>query len=58
MHPHDAKDYQTEDSLAFILPHLSNRKCVAVGECGLDFNRNYSPPDVQEIVFERQVGAV
>jgi Tat protein secretion system quality control protein TatD with DNase activity len=28
---------------------------VAVGEVGLDLNRNYSPPEVQETVFEKQV---
>lgn len=28
---------------------------VALGEMGLDFNRNYSPPDVQVSVFERQL---
>ena len=30
-------------------------ECVAIGECGLDFNRNFSPPDVQIEVFEKQV---
>ena len=28
---------------------------VAVGECGLDFNRNFSPPDIQEQVFVRHL---
>ena len=29
---------------------------VAVGETGLDFNRNYSPPEAQERAFEAQLG--
>ncbi len=33
----------------------SNPECVAIGECGLDFNRNFSPQDVQMEVFEKQV---
>ncbi|KIH51069.1 hypothetical protein ANCDUO_18848 [Ancylostoma duodenale] len=28
----------------------SHEQCVAVGECGLDFNRNFSPQDVQKEV--------
>lgn len=28
---------------------------MSVGECGLDFNRNFSPPDVQEQWFAAQV---
>jgi TatD DNase family protein len=30
-------------------------RCAAIGECGLDFNRNFSPPDVQEVWFDKQV---
>lgn len=26
-----------------------------IGECGLDFNRNFSPQDIQKQVFEQQV---
>jgi len=29
--------------------------CLLAGETGLDFNRNFSPPDVQEIWFDAQV---
>src|SRR4051794_26960224 len=55
VHPHDAKSYVQEGALSFITSHLGDSLCVAVGECGLDFNRNFSPPGVQEIVFDRQV---
>lgn len=33
----------------------SNPEVVALGEIGLDFNRNFSPPEVQLEVFEKQV---
>ncbi len=53
-HPHDAKDFTDEHSKG--LEKLLQQKCiVAVGECGLDFNRNFSPPDVQHDVFEQQI---
>jgi len=54
VHPHDAKAWD-DDSCATLQDFLSNSECVAVGECGLDFNRNFSPPDVQIEVFEKQV---
>jgi TatD DNase family protein len=28
---------------------------ACAGECGLDFNRNFSPPEVQEQWFDAQV---
>ncbi|XP_076372622.1 3'-5' ssDNA/RNA exonuclease TatD-like isoform X2 [Tachypleus tridentatus] len=54
IHPHDSKSWEDEtvDALKEI---ASNPECVAIGECGLDFNRNFSPPDVQIEVFEKQV---
>ncbi|MGK3324204.1 TatD family hydrolase, partial [Escherichia coli] len=28
---------------------------VAIGECGLDFNRNFSTPEEQELAFVAQL---
>lgn len=57
VHPHDAKDFDGAASInemrELILANPGT--VVAVGECGLDFNRNFSPRDVQERVFRAQV---
>ncbi|CAL8103957.1 unnamed protein product [Orchesella dallaii] len=54
IHPHDAKTFD-ETSESELESLLANPECVAVGECGLDFNRNFSPPETQLEVFEKQV---
>lgn len=54
VHPHDAKS--CDDTTLDALRELAARpEVVAIGECGLDFNRNYSPPEVQLVWFERQL---
>jgi TatD DNase family protein len=53
-HPHDAKDFKLED-LAAIKNLAAKNQVVAVGECGLDFNRNYSPREIQIKVFRQQL---
>ena len=53
-HPHDAKGF-TSDHYSQLKQLLNIPSVVAVGECGLDFNRNFSPPDVQLKVFEQQL---
>jgi len=53
-HPHDAKEFDS-GSLEFLERHLKKGNCVAVGECGLDFNRNFSPREQQLSVFESHV---
>ena len=54
VHPHYAKDV-SEDYLEQLAALASHSAVVAIGECGLDFNRNFSPPDVQLDVFEAQL---
>lgn len=54
VHPHNAKDCDG-DTLAALRALAAHPRCVAIGECGLDFNRNFSPPDVQEHWFDAQV---
>ena len=54
VHPHDAKHFKLKD-LKFIEENLTNPKCFGIGECGLDFNRNFSPQDKQIEAFEEQL---
>ena len=54
VHPHHASEWQ--DTTYTSLAQIAKQACVrAIGETGLDFNRNYSPPDAQEIAFEEQL---
>jgi TatD DNase family protein len=54
VHPHHARDCDnaTIDSLKGLSSHP---RVVAIGECGLDFNRSYSPHPDQEKWFVAQV---
>ncbi|MDW2983068.1 MAG: TatD family hydrolase [Rhodanobacter sp.] len=54
VHPHHAIDYD-EATDAQLRMLAQNPAVVAVGETGLDYNRNYSPREVQLRVFERQL---
>ncbi len=54
LHPHHASDYS--DALhGSIRALLDEPEVVAVGECGLDYFRNFSPRDAQRAAFERQL---
>ncbi|MBC7804101.1 MAG: TatD family hydrolase [Candidatus Parcubacteria bacterium] len=54
IHPHNASE--CDDSTIPALRVLAqNPRIVAIGECGLDFNRNYSPHPDQEKWFAAQV---
>lgn len=54
IHPHEAKLWNDE-SYSSLLALASQPECVAIGECGLDYNRDFSPQDVQRMAFEGQV---
>lgn len=54
VHPHDAKSV-TIEQLQQLKPLLAQPQVVAVGECGLDFNRDFSPRPQQEAIFEAQL---
>ncbi|VDZ56334.1 Deoxyribonuclease TatD [Serratia odorifera] len=54
VHPHHASEWNTQT--AEQLRALAGRpEVVAIGECGLDFNRNFSTPDQQEAAFSAQL---
>ncbi|MCP4765525.1 MAG: hydrolase TatD [Gammaproteobacteria bacterium] len=54
IHPHHASDWD-QDSYAQ-LSTMAQQGCVrAIGETGLDFNRNFSPPAAQEFSFQQQM---
>jgi TatD DNase family protein len=54
LHPHDAKN--GVDSILPVLDEgTADGVVVAIGECGLDFNRNYSPHPDQEKWFVAQL---
>lgn len=54
LHPHHAEEWspETERELRAL---LAARRPLAIGEIGLDFNRNLNPPELQANVFRRQV---
>ena len=54
VHPHHASDY-TDSSDALIRELVKKDVVVAVGECGLDYFRNFSPRDAQLEAFRRQL---
>jgi TatD DNase family protein len=54
VHPHHAKDCDT-GTLETLRALALRPEVVAIGECGLDYNRNFSPPELQREWFEAQV---
>ncbi|AYV86480.1 MAG: YchF/TatD family DNA exonuclease [Sylvanvirus sp.] len=54
IHPHSAKN-ATEQTFKDMIDYLKNPLVVAVGECGLDYNRMFSPKEKQIEVFKRHI---
>jgi TatD DNase family protein len=54
IHPHHAVDFD-EQALATLRKLAERPEVVAIGECGLDYNRNFSPPADQRRCFEAHV---
>lgn len=53
-HPHQASTFN-KDSKQALSELISKTRPVAIGETGLDFNRNYSTPKEQVYAFEQQI---
>ncbi|PXF30842.1 preprotein translocase subunit TatD [Pokkaliibacter plantistimulans] len=54
IHPHDAKD-ASASAIAELSSLAKSDRVVAVGETGLDFNRDFSPRPLQESAFHAQL---
>ncbi|ACY17185.1 TatD family hydrolase [Haliangium ochraceum] len=57
VHPHHASECEQPggDPLAQLRALAARPEIAAIGECGLDYNRNFSPPAVQRRWFEAQL---
>ena len=54
VHPHHAVEY-TDEADAELRALQQQPEVLAVGECGLDYHRDYSPRPAQHRAFERQL---
>mmetsp|Transcript_160209 Transcript_160209/g.283811 ORF Transcript_160209/g.283811 Transcript_160209/m.283811 type:complete len:589 (-) Transcript_160209:77-1843(-) len=54
VHPHDAKSCD-QDTIGRLRDLAKHPQCCAIGECGLDYDRMFTPREVQLIWFRQQV---
>lgn len=56
IHPHDSKSVVEEpESWSEFEVIAGNTEVVAIGPCGLDYQRDFSEPETQKEVFEKQI---
>lgn len=56
IHPHDSKSIIEEPESWYDFETIAQApECVAIGPCGLDYQRDFSEPDVQKEIFEKQI---
>lgn len=55
IHPHDASRMKGKGDLSEIEKLLDHPKVVGVGEIGLDYHYDFSPREIQQEVFARQL---
>jgi TatD DNase family protein len=55
VHPHHARDWK-EQNVASLRAFAESPCVVAIGECGLDYNRDFSPRPEQRRCFADQLG--
>jgi TatD DNase family protein len=56
-HPHDAAIFDERGGERLLEELALEPRLLAIGEIGLDYHYNYSPPEVQRDVFRRQIRA-
>ncbi len=54
VHPHEAEKCKS-GYLPVLKKLCMEKKCVAVGEIGLDYHYDFSPRDIQKKIFEQQI---
>ena len=52
-HPHNAKDF-THENIDEIIKYSENKKVLAIGECGLDYYREYSKKNELTFIIDQK----
>ena len=56
IHPHDSKSVVEDPASWLEFEHIAeSEECVAIGPCGLDYQRDFSEPAVQKEIFKKQL---